>query len=804
MKFGNYNLTTGTENKNRLYIFRIKRVKNTANYIVGKFNHKINTIRTISKINNLGKKKRKVLNDSPLSYRASLFDKENFYRPLEKQEGEMIEIKSKNEDQEYYEKYEKYTPTDFYNHHSLLFSKNEKKSLSEPCVFDKVKFSNINNAISGKRQHKMLKNVYFTIKTTNIQNLYEPTRFEIIQRNSMRKKKQNNVEVASNKDVDYKRDLSALLHSANPDEKTEYEILKDYFDSMSFTDIVKDKDFKTYLKHKNYQDAIDYIYSGSLFSRGDRSSLYSEMTKKGYYSSITSDLLKRYYDIDLDIITESNDCDSIKNEKEKDKHHHSKKIDRRKYYNKENSQFFCKSNKEFDDYYKRNTKIFYEANKKFDDDFFRKDVSEYYKTCDRYKEIVFKEDNESEIDELYNNRSNPPHNYSTMPVRKSKEKEQLRERENTCCRNRKCQKGAPQKPAPIDSFEDENDDITMFTKYQTYPLKKKTKKNYTQILKYCEKSLTTYTTIDRKLDKWKKCYKKEYSEKNYNKIIKAFVKLRGFDSVDSYIQYHYGRILDKSFDVNLKARLKETLAAYEDDVGEVGKRQKELVISKPILTTTTQSAALSVTHQNNSRRDSLPPPYTSGSFFNEESSSSGYFYKKHRPSPQQLRAKMKLDDYWAYEDCFKNYNYVETLKKTSPSDESSGTIDSKRVLFKFMEDMQENHIKLEHLLDDRIHIKSAIDRYNNTNYYKTTKTNTNCKSKIDCYNSNKSKTSKANEASDDNVYESIYVESNNFKNAFKTKLCKNYCQQYIDEQRKQQQSNKQQQYRHVHKPIVIF
>jgi hypothetical protein len=763
-------------------------VKNTANYIVGKFNHKMNTIRTISKLS----KKAKSKTDSPLSYRASLFDKENYFRPLEKQNGEMIELNTKNDDEEIYEKYEKYTPTDFYNHHSLLFPKAEEKPLNEPCLFDRVKFSNINNAISGRRQHKMLKNVYFTIKTTNIQNLYEPTNFDVLKRNSLRRKKQNNVDVEMAKN---KMDLTALLQSTNPDEKTEYELLKDYFDSMSFSEIIRDKDFKNYLRQKNYQDAIDYIYSDSLLSsiRGDKSSVYSGLKKMKNLPSITSDILKRYYDIDLDIITESNDCDSIKHEKERKHHNHihnSKSVDRRKYYNKENSEFFCKSNKEFDDYYKRNTKIFYEANKKIDDNFFRKDSSDYYETVERNKEKLkyynkepyYYEDppNESEIDELYNARSGA-FVYSTMPMR------------GQHCRNKKCPRSVPQKTTQIVDFEDADETDNLFKKYQTYPQKKKPKNTYNQILKYCEKSLTTYTTIDKKMEKLRKS-RMEYSEKSYNKIIKAFVRLRGFESVDSYVQYHYGRILDKSFDNDLRSRLKETFAAHDEQFVESYK-QRPLEISKPILTTTTQTAVLA-----NPQMDSLPPPYSSGSFFNDDNSVNGYFYKKIGQFAPGRRAKYEG---WTYEDCFKNYNYVDH-QHSKKSSHTSIDEPNKRVLFKFVEDMKMNDIKLEHLFEDRLDVKPTIEHNNNSNYYRNRK---NEKCKIEYYNNNnnKSKIINSNEANspqtpnDDNLYESIYVESSNNKNEFALKYKNNNKlnrQQHVDGQRKHQRISKE-------NPIVI-
>lgn len=771
MKFGNYNLATETEKQNRLYIFRIKKVKNTANYIVGKFNHKINTIRTIKKINNYQKNRRNFNSESPLSYRASLFDKESIYKPIRHFEDELPKKRIVGNT------YEKFTPTDFYHHHNQLYAPSEISENDGPCVFDKVKFSKINNAISGKRQHKMLKNVYFTIKSnkcSNLRNLYESTRFQSLKRSPIKMEKPNNQDTAKNK-----MDLSTLLKTTISDEKTEYDILKDYFDSMSFTEIAKDKDFKNYLKQKNYQDAIDYIYSGSVWSSlrdgGDKSSIYENITKSKLYNSTASEILKRYYDIDLDIITESNDCDSIKQEKQKS-------IDRRKYYNKENSQFFCKSNKEFDDYYKKNTQIFYEANKKFDDTFFQSlsiEAPEYYRKDDKYRncknlydnQVDYYEDvdiapgNETDIEDIYQDRHQQNYVCSTMPNRKhttnkSHNMKDLDDREEKklpklylAQGNKTLQFDKFDKFEKFDRFqkfyEDDDEATTLFKKYQTYPLKKKPKKNYQQILKYCEKSLTTYTTIDRKLEKWKKSSKKEYSEKNYNKIIKAFVKLRGFDSVESYITYHYGRILDKSFDAKLKSMLKESAGELTTPISQSHKPRTAVVISKPILTNTTQSSALA-------NIDSLPPPYTSGSYFDHYTN---YFYKRHQQHANNHKkcCKTRIIDNLAYEDCFKNYNYVDHHTAKSPSS-SVDVIENpnKRTLFKFVEDLQCNDIKIEYLLTGKKIIPKASDEQS----YPKPKSKTEG-SRVGAVLS-KSKNSRLNQAqNDDNVYESIYVENTN-------------------------------------------
>ena len=256
--------------------------------------------------------------------------------------------------------------------------------------------------------------------------------------------------------------------------------------------------------------------------------------------------------------------------------------------------------------------------------------------------------------------------------------------------------------------------------------------------------------IKKPLEKWKKSNKKEYSDKNYNKIIKAFVKLRGFDTVESYITYHYGRILDKSFDLKLKNMLKDSIG--EPQINQE-KPRTALVISKPILTTTTQSSALA-----NHRMDSLPPPYTSGSYFDQYTN---YFYKRYQHTNNHKKScKSREIENFVYEDCFKNYNYVDHHNEKKSISSSVDAVDNtkKHTLFKFVEDLQCNDIKIEYLLTGRKTYPKTSEHSNSKAKNKT------AGSRVDDVLS-KSKISRVNEAqSDDNVYESIYVENINNKN----------------------------------------
>lgn len=180
MKFGNYNLASAAAEKHnrQLFLARLKKVKNTSNYIVGKFNHQINTIRKINR-----RKATRHCTDSPLSYRASLFDNRHYLPEKCRELREKLEKYRTSSTEEIYDvrsSYEKYQPADFHRPSSSLF---DRKSPYNHCVFDKVKFSRVNNAITGKRTHRMLKNVYFTIKSnqcSNFSNLYDSTYYETI------------------------------------------------------------------------------------------------------------------------------------------------------------------------------------------------------------------------------------------------------------------------------------------------------------------------------------------------------------------------------------------------------------------------------------------------------------------------------------------------------------------------------------------------------------------------------------------------------------------------------------------------
>lgn len=174
MRFGNYNLTTETVEK-RSNLIGLKKVKTTANQLVGRFHHTIGTFRRL----------KQTRSESPLSYKESLFE-----RNIEPRIGRK-EIFTKDDFPH------RFTEENFY-------------------VFGKI---GLNQSISGKN-----KSIYTSIESYG-------NEFNI----------------------------KHLLDSKISDEDVEYKILKEYFDTTSYSDIVKDTDFKNYLNKKNYNDVLDYM-----------------------------------------------------------------------------------------------------------------------------------------------------------------------------------------------------------------------------------------------------------------------------------------------------------------------------------------------------------------------------------------------------------------------------------------------------------------------------------------------------------------------------------------------------------------
>lgn len=593
MKFGNYNLTTATEKHRHLFVFRIRKVKTTANYIVGKFHNKIGTIATLrhlklnSEITENGKRA-----ESPLSYRESLFEKD-------------AEIRRIMPDPD-----ERFSPQDFHQKHF------NKDNINFYILNQMNRNRESRHTISGRRKF-FNSNLYRTLENDqggDAGELEKDDHFDATHWSS-RSSSALNSQVTSS--------LQQLIdNSSEPDVDEEYNILKDYFDSMSYTDILKDNNFKNYLNKKKYLDAIEYIYGNSLKS----------------YHSEESLIYEKIWETGLNERPDSNDCDSIKQWKQLST---SQIITPTISRAKELQNHFVFSN---------DTQFFYKRNREFD---------EFYKNRDNHQE---EEEGESEsvvLEEKYTTRDyNDSISSSTLPRKmwegNKKQTVELpsfitlpRQRENwkntfnsSVIDN--SQREQLQTPPQQQQQKHQQHQTQPFLHSSTKrlfqqkpqrppqpPPKPQPKRDYSELLKLCEKSLTNYvSTIDYKLQKWRKFGRKPaaatpttYSDKNYNKIIKCFVKARGFSSVDDYVQHHYGRILEKSMKI-----------------------EKEMSSSSSMMASPSCTSTLSTSssledkfklRDINYDNDLLPPPYTSGNYLKNS------YYNS-----------------LLHDDCFKNYEYI--------------------------------------------------------------------------------------------------------------------------------------------------
>uniref|UniRef100_A0A182LX11 DH domain-containing protein n=1 Tax=Anopheles culicifacies TaxID=139723 RepID=A0A182LX11_9DIPT len=126
------------------------------------------------------------------------------------------------------------------------------------------------------------------------------------------------------------------------DENTEMAILQEYFDTMSYTEIVKDRDFRNYLMKKRYLDIMEYIYNSSGAS------------ESGQFSRAASTVGP------ASLPVSNNDCDSVKKEKLMAESVSSPSTippplplpSLQRYYSSHtNSQVFCRRNSSFEQYY---------------------------------------------------------------------------------------------------------------------------------------------------------------------------------------------------------------------------------------------------------------------------------------------------------------------------------------------------------------------------------------------------------------------------------------------------------------------
>lgn len=386
MTFGNYNLTSQDNTKKRRHImtFRLRKVKSTANYLVGRFNTKIETFRKITSNTNRC--------ESPLSYEASLFE-ENGFRKNNK----------------------KFVEKDF-----------PRRFFAEGNIYT---FSTLNKwsesrTISGKNK-QFIHNVYHPINDDDNNNNLS------VKRRRQRQQQQRCDSL----------NLRELLNLKIEDENLEYKVLKDYFETNSYSDIVNDSDFKSYLNMKNYGDILDYLNTD--ISENDSDSV---PTNYSNYSSIKRATVKS-----------------------------SRKL---MAADSESVTVPC--------------------------------IPRVYKTWGH---------NYRESSKLINTKMKP------------------KPRSNFCDSLKRLKK----------IFAADDDDEKKGIKKEVYKLHDKNcsyAKRYCELISYCETFLNQYLTVDKQLYKFRGSGV-NYSESNYHKIIKRFVRLKGFNSEENYVKFTYCNLLDR-------------------------------------------------------------------------------------------------------------------------------------------------------------------------------------------------------------------------------------------------------------------
>lgn len=223
MKFGNYNINTAAKGKNRkLEIFRLNKLKTTTNNFVGRFHNKLGSFR---RLNNISR------SESPLSYCASMFDRDAMYP-------------SNNAS-------DKFSPKDFPNNHHY-------STTNDTYYVFRNTMQNVSTnrkMLSGKNPF-VKQNIYSTLSSVPTapvpKTMFRCCETNTAKRRTQQVKRQN----STLKDI---LDASSCI-----DEDFEFKVLKDYFDTNSYSDIVKDNDFKNYLSKKKYADILDYMQSDSL------------------------------------------------------------------------------------------------------------------------------------------------------------------------------------------------------------------------------------------------------------------------------------------------------------------------------------------------------------------------------------------------------------------------------------------------------------------------------------------------------------------------------------------------------------
>lgn len=482
MKFGNYNISTVPKERSRKFdVFRFSKIKLTTNNFVGRFHSKIETFRRL-----------KSRSESPLSFRASLFERDT-------------SLFARND-------FERFSPNDFPKHHFRA---------DNFYVFGNTirRLTDNQRTISGKNSY-LSENFYCTLRSggkkepkkapasrRNSKSAISGVRRECmsVDRRTWRQAKQCDALDQSSsgigsyieKDVGlshsnsntssrrYTSSLKDLLDSVSHlDEDTEFKVLKEYFETNSYSDIIKDSAFKEYLSKKNYGDILEYL---------DEENQKSGTFRRRHTPHPVADNC-------IDVYDNSTDASKL--------------------------------------YRWKSTGELYESLSSA-----ATPANAGHQTADRLESGTYKR------------QRKPPaliNNYTTSLNRRTNSKIIERQRERAREREQLQQSfiGRPYNLQHSTNYRDfKTRQRPVASEFN--PTIKSSASRYDDMKRFCEVFLSEHFAFNSSLDTMNpKTLAKRYTERQYKKLIGHYVKSKGFASADDYVQAKFGSILDRSIPRN--------------------------------------------------------------------------------------------------------------------------------------------------------------------------------------------------------------------------------------------------------------
>lgn len=587
MKFGNYNITTTPKERSRKFdIFRFSKIKSTTNNFVDRFQSKIETFRRL-----------KSRSESPLSFRASLFERDGvglYPRPV----------------------HEKFSPKDFPKSHyrgdnfyvfgntirklsdnqKSISGRNNYMSENFYCTLRTTPDEQLNTATATAAppplpplplpaapliaptkanpirprlalHHKApapkppIANGQLRTGGSDRLLLSNGARYaDAIEQcsNSIASyiEKELDAKCANKSSLtrNYTNSLKDILDTVSHlDEDTEFKVLKDYFETNSYSDIVRDSAFKDYLNRKNYNDILDY-----LNDEGGNSLNEEAMRLKVHTPMADDELPSNLYDNATDTTklykwkSTGNLYESLSNSNTNTNTNHNSNID--------NIQSSTYTNSNNGNHYSNQVII----NKCMNHTSLISAEFDGYRTIDRLETSTYRRQ-----------RKPPTYIGSTTSLNRrtnSKMQQRQRERENdwsfqtidqyTLNGNGSIQQISPPVPTNPELKRSASDSIYATMQSQAH--------HYEDVKRFCDLFLSEHYTFNNKWSKFDaSSLAKRYTDRQYKKLITKFIKSKGYTATEEYVQAKFGSILDRSIPksiANTKTEKLDLPKTYIDNV----------------------------------------------------------------------------------------------------------------------------------------------------------------------------------------------------------------------------------------------